>query len=127
MLRDSEAFRGVSAGDIPKVRKFYSETLGLDVTESHGVLTLRIAGGNNVLIYPKPNHVPATFTVLNFPVKDVDLAVDELTKRGVRFEIYDLPNLKTDKKGIMRGNGPTIAWSNDPAGNIPSVIEEPKN
>jgi len=124
MLKDSKAFSGFSAGDIPKAKKFYSETLGLDVAESHGLLTLRLAGGNNVLIYPKPNHVPATFTVLNFPVKDVDLAVDELTKRGVRFEKYDLPDLKTDKKGIMRGNGPTIAWFKDPAGNILSVIEE---
>jgi catechol 2,3-dioxygenase-like lactoylglutathione lyase family enzyme len=124
MLRDSKAFSGFSAGDIAKEKEFYSKTLGLDVTESHGLLTLRLAGGNNVLIYPKPNHVPATFTVLNFPVKDVDLAVDELTKRGVRFEKYDLPDLKTDKKGIMRGNGPTIAWFKDPAGNILSVIEE---
>jgi predicted enzyme related to lactoylglutathione lyase len=124
MLKDSKAFSGFSAADIQTAKTFYSETLGLDVTESHGLLTLRLAGGNNVLIYPKPNHVPATFTVLNFPVKDVDLAVDELTKHGVRFEIYDLPSLKTDKKGIMRGNGPTIAWFKDPAGNILSVIEE---
>src|SRR6266436_5837956 len=124
MLRDSKAFSGFSAGDIQTAKKFYSETLGWDVAESHGLLTLRLAGGNNVLIYPKPNHVPATFTVLNFPVKEVDLAVDELTKRGVRFEIYDLPDLKTDKKGIMRGNGPTIAWFKDPAGNILSVIEQ---
>jgi catechol 2,3-dioxygenase-like lactoylglutathione lyase family enzyme len=127
MLRDSKAFSGFSVGDIPTAKKFYSETLGLDVAESHGLLTLRLAGGNNVLIYPKPNHVPAMFTVLNFPVKDVDLAVGELTKRRVRFEIYDLPNLKTDKKGIMRGNGPTIAWFKDPAGNILSVIEEAKD
>jgi hypothetical protein len=88
------------------------------------VLTLRLAGGNNVLIYPKPNHVPATFTVLNFPVQDVGLAVDELTRRGILFEIYDLPGLKTDKKGIMLGNGSTIAWFKDPAGNILSVIEQ---
>jgi hypothetical protein len=85
---------------------------------------LRLAGGNNIIIYPKPNHVPATFTVLNFPVDDVDLAVDELKKRGVRFEQYNLPDLKTDEKGIMRGHGPTIAWFKDPAGNILSVIEE---
>jgi len=124
MLRDSKAFSGFSAEDIPKAKKFYAETLGLDVTESNGLLTLRLAGENNVLIYPKPNHIPATFTVLNFPVKDVDLAVDELTKRGVRFEKYDLPDLKTDKKGIMRGNGPIIAWFKDPAGNILSVIKE---
>ena len=80
-------------------------------------------GGNNVLIYPKPNHVPATFTVLNFPVDDVDRTVDELTKRGVRFEHYNQGNLKTDEKGIMRGNGPTIAWFKDPAGNILSVLK----
>jgi hypothetical protein len=84
---------------------------------------LHLADGNNVLIYPKPNHVPATFTVLNFPVSDVDQAVDELTKRDVRFEVYDLPDIKTDKNGIMRGNGPTIAWFKDPAGNILSVLE----
>src|SRR5438034_5921331 len=124
MLKDSKAFSGFSAGDIQTAKKFYSETLGLDVTESHGLLTLRLAGGNNVLVYPKPNHIPATFTVLNFAVKDVDLAVDELTKRGVRFEKYDLPDLKTDKEGIMRENGPTIAWFKDPAGNILSLIKE---
>ena len=124
MLRDSKAFSGFSAGEIPKVKEFYVGTLGLNVSELHGLLTLHLAGGKDVLIYPKPNHVPATFTVLNFPVKDVDLTVDELTKRGVRFELYDLPNLKTDEKGIMRGNGPTIAWFKDPAGNILSVIEE---
>src|SRR6266403_1023154 len=115
MLRNTKAFSGFSAGDIPKAKEFYEKTLGLDVTESHGVLTLRLAGGNNVLIYPKPNHVPATFTVLNLPVQDVDLAVDELTRRGVSLEIYDRPGLKTDKKGIIRGNGPTIAWFKDPA------------
>jgi catechol 2,3-dioxygenase-like lactoylglutathione lyase family enzyme len=124
MLKESRAFSGFSTGDIPKAKEFYAETLGLDVSESNGLLTLRLAGGNNVLIYPKPNHIPATFTVLNFPVPDVYQAVDELTRRGVRFEIYDLPNLETDKKGIMRGNGPTIAWFKDPAGNILSVIEQ---
>ena len=124
MLRDSNAFSGFSANDIPKAKEFYGRTLGLKVSESNGLLTLHLAGGNNVLIYPKPNHAPATFTVLNFPVDDVDQAVDELTKRGVRFEIYDLPDIKTDKKGIMRGNGPTIAWFKDPAGNILSVIEQ---
>ena len=124
MLKNSKAFSGFSANDIEKETEFYSGTLGLDVSEAHGILTLRLSGGNNVIIYPKPNHVPATFTVLNFPVDDVDLAVDELKKRGVRFEQYDLPNLKTDAKGIMRGNGPTIAWFKDPAGNILSVIEE---
>ncbi len=123
MLGDSKAFSGFSANDIEKAKEFYGRTLGLKVSESNGLLTLHLAGGNNVLIYPKPNHTPATFTVLNFPVDDVDRAVDELTKRGVGFEIYDLPDIKTDKKGIMRGNGPTIAWFKDPAGNILSVIE----
>jgi predicted enzyme related to lactoylglutathione lyase len=124
MLKDSKAFSGFSAGDIAKEKEFYEKTLGLDVSESDGLLTLRLAGGNNVLIYPKPNHVPATFTVLNFPVKDVDLAVDELTKRGVRFEMYDLLDIKTDKKGIMRRNGRAIAWFKDPAGNVLSVLKE---
>ena len=124
MLRDSNAFSGFSANDIPKAKEFYGRTLGLKVSESNGLLTLHLAGGNNVLIYPKPNHAPATFTVLNFPVDDVDQTVDELTKRGVRFEIYDLPDIKTDKKGIMRGNGPTIAWFKDPSGNILSVLEQ---
>jgi predicted enzyme related to lactoylglutathione lyase len=123
MLRDSKAFSGFSANGIPKAKEFYGRTLGLKVSESNGLLTLHLAGANNVLIYPKPNHAPAKFTVLNFPVKDVDQAVDELTKRGIRFEIYDLPDIKTDKKGIMRGKGPTIAWFKDPAGNILSVIE----
>jgi predicted enzyme related to lactoylglutathione lyase len=124
MLRDSKAFSGFSANDIEKAKEFYGRTLGLKISESNGLLTLHLAGGNNVLIYPKPNHTPAMFTVLNFPVDDVDRAVDELTKRGVRFEIYDLPEIRTDKKGIMRGNGATIAWFKDPAGNILSVIEQ---
>jgi catechol 2,3-dioxygenase-like lactoylglutathione lyase family enzyme len=123
MLKNSKAFSGFSADDIPKAKGFYARTLGLDVSEAQGILTLHLAGGKNVIIYPKPNHVPATFTVLNFPVDDVDLAVDELKKRDVRFEQYNLPDLKTDEKGIMRGNGPTIAWFKDPAGNILSVIE----
>jgi predicted enzyme related to lactoylglutathione lyase len=123
MLEASKAFSGFSANDIGKAKEFYGKTLGLKVSESHGLLTLHLPGGNNVLIYPKPNHVPATFTVLNFPVNDVDQAVDQLTKRGVHFEIYDLPEIKTDKKGIMRANGPTIAWFKDPAGNILSVLE----
>src|SRR5213082_116063 len=123
MLGDSKAFSGFSANDIEKAKEFYGRTLGLKVSESNGLLTLHLAGGNNVLIYPKPNHTPAKFTVLNFPVDDVDRAVDELTKRGVRFEHYNQGDLKTDGKGIMRGNGPTIAWFKDPAGNILSVLK----
>jgi catechol 2,3-dioxygenase-like lactoylglutathione lyase family enzyme len=106
MLEDSKAFSGFSANDIEKAKEFYGRTLGLKVSESNGLLTLHLAGGNNVLIYPKPNHTPATFTVVNFPVDDVDQTVDELIKRGVRFEIYDQPEIKTDKKGIMRGEWP---------------------
>ena len=124
MLGDSKAFNGFSVDDIQKAKEFYGQTLGLKVSESHGLLTLHLAGGNNVLIYPKPNHAPAAFTILNFPVDDVDQAVDELTKRGVRFEIYNTPDIKTDEKGIMRGKGPTIAWFKDPAGNIFSVLDE---
>jgi catechol 2,3-dioxygenase-like lactoylglutathione lyase family enzyme len=124
MLKESKAFSGFSVNDIPKAKDFYGQTLGLQVSESHGLLTLQLAGGNTVLIYPKVNHTPATFTVLNFPVENVDQAVEELTRRGVRFEVYDLADIKTDEKGIMRGNGPTIAWFKDPAGNILSVIEE---
>ena len=124
MLADSKAFSGLSVNDIEKAKEFYGKTLGLEVSESNGLLTLHLAGGNNVLIYPKPNHTPATFTVLNFPVNDVDQMVDKLTKRGVQFEIYDLPDIKTDKKGIMRGRGPTIAWFKDPAGNILSVLDQ---
>src|SRR5262245_7446610 len=124
MLKNSKAFSGFSAGDIPRAKDFYARTLGIEVSESHGILTLHLAGGNNVIIYPKSNHVPATFTVLNFPVDDVDLAVDELTKRGVQFEHYDLPSMQTDEKGIRRGgNGPTVAWFKDPAGNILSLVD----
>ena len=124
MLKESKAFSGFSVNDIQKAKDFYGRTLGLQVSESHGVLTLQLAGGNKVIIYPKVNHAPATFTVLNFPVENVDDSVDELAQRGVRFEIYDESDIKTDEKGIMRGNGPTIAWFKDPAGNVLSVIEE---
>ena len=125
MLTDSRAYSGFSVNDIPKAKEFYGRTLGLKVSESHDMLQLHLAGGATVLVYPKPNHVPATFTILNFPVDSVDIAVDELTKRGVRFEIYDEAGLKTDDKGVYRGVGPAIAWFKDPAGNILSVIQEP--
>jgi catechol 2,3-dioxygenase-like lactoylglutathione lyase family enzyme len=124
MLKESSAFSGFSVDDIQKAKEFYGRTLGLEVSESHGLLKLHLTGGASVLIYPKPNHSPATFTILNFPVKNVDEAVDELTKRGVRFEIYDTPGLKTDEKGIFRNRGPVIAWFKDPAGNILSVLDE---
>ena len=124
MLKDTKAFSGFSANDIPKAKQFYQDILGLDVTESNGMLTLKFTNGAQVIIYPKPNHTPATFTVLNFPVDNVEKTVDELTTKGVKFEHYDMPQLKTDEKGIVRGHGgPTIAWFTDPAGNILSVLE----
>lgn len=124
MLKASHAFSGFSTNDIGKAKEFYGRTLGLEVSEEHGLLNLHLGGGADVLIYPKDNHAPATFTVLNFPVDDVDKTVDELTKRGVRFEIYTEPSIKTDAKGISRDNGgPTIAWFKDPAGNILSVLD----
>jgi catechol 2,3-dioxygenase-like lactoylglutathione lyase family enzyme len=124
MLKTSEAFSGFSTDDIGKAKDFYGRTLGLDVSEDHGILTLHLGAGANVLIYPKPNHSPATFTVLNFPVDDVDQTVEELGSRGVRFEIYNEPAFKTDAKGVSRNNGgPTIAWFKDPAGNILSVLD----
>jgi len=123
MLKDSKAFSGFAVSDIGKAKEFYGRTLGVEVSESNGLLKLHLAGGATVLIYPKPNHSPASFTILNFPVENVDKTVDELTKRGVRFEIYTQPDIKTDEKGIMRGKGPAIAWFKDPAGNILSVLE----
>ncbi|HEY9380757.1 MAG TPA: VOC family protein [Burkholderiales bacterium] len=122
MLKDSKAFSGFSVDDIPKAKAFYGETLGLDVSEEHGMLDLRLAGGAEVLVYPKPNHEPATFTILNFPVDDIEKAVDELSRRGVRFEQYE-DEIETDERGIFRGEGPLIAWFKDPAGNILSVLE----
>ncbi|MFJ5226833.1 VOC family protein [Streptomyces sp. NPDC088400] len=122
MLGNSKAFSGFAVDDIEKAKRFYTETLGLDVAEEHGMLHLRVAGGTPVLVYPKPGHTPASFTVLNFPVDDIDAAVDELTGRGVRFERY--PGMDADDKGIFRAAGPYIAWFTDPAGNTFSVLQE---
>jgi catechol 2,3-dioxygenase-like lactoylglutathione lyase family enzyme len=124
MFKATHAFSGFSVNDIPKAKDFYERVLGMDVSEDHDMLRLHIGPQAEVLVYPKPNHTPATFTVLNIPVPDVEGAVRELEKSGVRFEVYDQPGLKTDARGIMRGNGPMIAWFKDPAGNIVSVIEE---
>jgi catechol 2,3-dioxygenase-like lactoylglutathione lyase family enzyme len=121
MFKDSHAFSGFSSNDIAKSKEFFGQTLGLEVTEENGMLTLHLAGGGNVLIYPKDNHEPATFTVLNFPVENIDQAVDRLTKAGITFERYD--GMGQDDRGIMRDNGPAIAWFKDPAGNILSVLE----
>ncbi len=121
MFRDVPAFSGLAANDLDAARAFYAETLGLEVGEANGILALHLGGGGRVIVYPKPNHEPASFTVLNFPVADVDAAVDALVAKGVAFERY--PGLEQDERGIMRGHGPTIAWFRDPAGNILSVIE----
>ncbi|HEY9195564.1 MAG TPA: VOC family protein [Mucilaginibacter sp.] len=126
MLKDSKAFSGFSVNDTAVAREFYSKILGLEVKDEamQGIISLQLAGGSHVIIYPKPNHIPATFTILNFPVADIEKAVDELTGRGVKFIIYNDENFKTDEKGIFRSGGPLIAWFNDPAGNILSVIEQ---
>jgi catechol 2,3-dioxygenase-like lactoylglutathione lyase family enzyme len=123
VFKDSEAFSGFAVDDLQRAKEFYGQTLGLEVSEANDLLEIRLGGGAKVLAYPKPNHVPATFTILNFPVSDVEGAVDELTSRGVRFEIYDEGDLKTDERGISSGPGPKIAWFTDPAGNILSVLE----
>ncbi|MFU8947796.1 VOC family protein [Mycetocola zhadangensis] len=125
MLTTSAAFGGFSVDDIDAARTFYGETLGLDVTLGEmGILQFTLPGGAPVIAYPKRDHTPASFTILNFEVADVDRAVDELQAAGVTTKIYDDDELPTDDKGIMRGNGPTIAWFRDPAGNVLSVIEE---
>ena len=120
MLTSSTAFSGFSSDDIPAAKVFYADVLGLDVTEANGMLTLHHAGGRETLVYPKVDHVPATYTTLNFPVDDIEKTVDELVSRGVVFEIY--PGL--DERGINRHGGPLIAWFKDPAGNILSVLQQ---
>src|SRR6266567_4080880 len=124
MFKDTKAFSGFSVNDIQKAKEFYGLTLGLDVSESYGLLTLHIAGGTKILMYPKANHAPASFTILNFPVANIEQAVDDLSRRGVRFESYHEGGLVTDEKGIFHGGGPKIAWFKDPADNILSVLEQ---
>jgi catechol 2,3-dioxygenase-like lactoylglutathione lyase family enzyme len=123
MFANTKAFSGFAVGDLKKARDFYERTLGLRVSEADGLLTLHLAGGRDTLVYPKPDHTPATYTILNFPVDDIDRAVTELAARGVRFERYD--GFEQDEKGISRAaGGPYIAWFTDPAGNILSVLQE---
>lgn len=124
MFSHTKAFSGFSVNDLQKAKKFYSEVLGLEVTDNPmGLIELLIENSNSIIIYPKPNHTPATFTILNFPVNNIDLTVDELTQKGVSFEQYE-GEIKTDKKGICRSEkGPYVAWFKDPAGNILSVLE----
>jgi catechol 2,3-dioxygenase-like lactoylglutathione lyase family enzyme len=123
MLAQSKAFSGFAVDDLERAREFYGETLGLEVEqiEGPGLLNIHLAGGRDTLVYPKPDFQPATYTILNFPVDDVEAAVDDLGARGVSFERYD--GMEQDEKGIARGPGPEIAWFKDPAGNILSVLE----
>lgn len=123
MFRNTKAFSGFAVSDLEAAKSFYGDTLGIEVSEENGMLTLHLAGDRNTLVYPKPDHVPATYTILNFPVDDIEATVDELTARGVRFERYEGTPVETDAKGIFRGGGPLIAWFTDPAGNTLSVLE----
>ena len=125
MFKDSKAFSSFSVNDLQKAKEFYGQTLGLDVKQTPEGLELHLADDNITFLYPKPNHTPASFTVLNFVVDDIEEAVNELKALGIRLEHYDLPDLKTDERGIAEGEkGPMIAWFKDPAGNILSVLEE---
>jgi catechol 2,3-dioxygenase-like lactoylglutathione lyase family enzyme len=126
MLANAKAYSGFAVDDLAKAREFYEGALGLTVTEEHDLLTLHLAGDRPTLVYPKPDFTPATYTILNFPVQDIDAAVDGLTARGVEFERYE--GMDQDENGVFRGaernEGPNIAWFTDPAGNIMSVIED---
>jgi catechol 2,3-dioxygenase-like lactoylglutathione lyase family enzyme len=121
-LSKSKAFSGFAVPDIDAARRFYGETLGLEVTEANGMLTLQLAGDRPTLVYPKPDHAPASYTILNFPVADIEAAVDELAGRGVQFTRYD--GFDQDERGIFRAEGPPIAWFTDPGGNVLAVIQD---
>jgi predicted enzyme related to lactoylglutathione lyase len=122
MFADTKAFSGFAVDDLEKASEFYGQTLGLRTSEQHSVMTLHIAGGRDTIVYPKPDHEPAGFTILNFPVDDIEEAVDGLVERGVQMERYD--GFDQDERGIFRGGGPHIAWFTDPAGNVLSVLQE---
>ena len=122
MFAKTKTFSGFSVDDLDKARHFYGDTLGVETSEQYGLLTLHLAGGRDTLVYPKPDHAPATYTILNFEVDDIDQAVDGLAARGVQFDRYD--GLGQDEKGINRAGGPYIAWFRDPAGNILSVLQQ---
>lgn len=128
MLKNSHAFSSFAVHDLTAARRFYAETLGVDVSDvpgMKGVLQLNLSGGTRVFVYPKPDHAPATFTVLNFPVDDVERTHAALVERGVRFEIYEKGPVQTDARGIASGGGgPKIAWFRDPSGNILSILEQ---
>jgi catechol 2,3-dioxygenase-like lactoylglutathione lyase family enzyme len=123
LFKDVPAFPSFAAKDLQAEKDFFANTLGIDVDDKDGMLFLNFAGGKKVLIYPKPDHTPASFTILNFPVENIETAVDELTTRGIKLEKYNVEGLMPDEKLIYRGEGPPIAWFKDPAGNIFSVLE----
>jgi catechol 2,3-dioxygenase-like lactoylglutathione lyase family enzyme len=125
MFANTKAYSGFAVDDLQKAREFYGETLGLKTSvldEEHGLMSLHLAGDRDTLVYQQPDATPASYTILNFPVDDIDKVVDELAARGVRFERYD--GFEQDEKGVSRGNGPDIAWFKDPAGNVLSVLQE---
>jgi len=122
MFEHTKAYSGFAVKDVPAAKVFYGDTLGLSVSEENGLLFLHIEGGTEILAYPKPDHVPAGFTILNFPVDDIDAAVDALVAKGIEPVRYD--GMPQDDKGIMRGQGPDIAWFTDPSGNVLSVLQE---
>lgn len=123
MLTDTEAFSGFAVDDMDRAREFYSGTLGLRTSERGGLMQLHLAGGRDTLVYEQPSAQPASYTILNFVVDDIDAAVDELAARGVHFEHYQ--EFDQDEKGVLRTGGPYIAWFKDPAGNVLSVLQEP--
>jgi predicted enzyme related to lactoylglutathione lyase len=127
MLKDSQAFSGFAVKDLDAAKRFYGQTLGQDVRDGPmGIMEIHLAGGATVMVYPKDDHEPATYTILNFPVDDIDAAVDKLTSAGVKLEQYGRPEMQQDAKGIARDpNGPAIAWFKDPSGNILSVLTTP--
>ena len=122
MFANTKAFSGFAVDDVDRARAFYGETLGLRTSEEHGLMWLHLAGDRGTLVYPKPDHAPATYTILNFPVDDIEAAVDEMTANGVEMLRYD--DVPQDERGIMREGGPYIAWFTDPAGNVLSVLQE---
>jgi len=122
MFGDTKAFSGFAVDDVDKAKEFYEGTLGIASSTANGILTLHLAGGRDTIAYPKPGHTPAGYTILNFPVEDIDAAVDELTARGVQIERYE--GFEQDERGVFRGGGPYIAWFTDPAGNVLSVLQE---
>jgi catechol 2,3-dioxygenase-like lactoylglutathione lyase family enzyme len=121
MFKDTRAFSGFAVEDVAAAREFYAGTLGISTSEQNGLLTLHLAGDRDTLVYPKPGHTPADYTILNFPVDDIEAAVDELVAAGVRLERYE--GFEQDERAIFRGGGPLIAWFKDPAGNVLAVLQ----